>query len=293
MRPEKADSGAIPESMTATPMPAPLELSPAPSVLRRKFAGSDVSCCWYASAETSASTPIDSTFGSRAISARSSPRNSAVNPSIDACLEKIRLSFLDKTCRSTLLSAPVRNRTMTRCRWPPCASWSTRSSLDARHCAPAGGEYAAHQCGRHAYGEKCTRGEFHSADQGATCPPERALEFVREVTQCSEQVTGDAARTCPSDKDCHARIWHTAAMTKFAGALPNCLTQMEYQAKDPFRNAVVPVQHNETGRVFTLLLDVFRHAPQLCFRCVDVAGGVDGDAFAHGAVGRIASCAAE
>ena len=36
-----------------------------------------------------------------------------------------------------------------------------------------------------------------------------------------------------------------------------------------------------------LVLDVFRHAPQLCFRRVDIAGGVDGDAFPHGAIGRI------
>ena len=35
------------------------------------------------------------------------------------------------------------------------------------------------------------------------------------------------------------------------------------------------------------MLDVFRHARQLCFRCVQIAGGVDSDAFPHGTVGRI------
>ena len=35
-----------------------------------------------------------------------------------------------------------------------------------------------------------------------------------------------------------------------------------------------------------LVLDVFCHPPQLCFRCVDIAGRVDRDAFPHGAVGR-------
>jgi outer membrane protein assembly factor BamB len=36
-----------------------------------------------------------------------------------------------------------------------------------------------------------------------------------------------------------------------------------------------------------LVLDVLRHAPQCGFRCVQIASGVDGDAFSHGAVGRI------
>src|SRR2546421_9867506 len=36
-----------------------------------------------------------------------------------------------------------------------------------------------------------------------------------------------------------------------------------------------------------LILDVFRHAPQGCFRRVQIARSVDGDAFPHGAVGRI------
>jgi len=36
-----------------------------------------------------------------------------------------------------------------------------------------------------------------------------------------------------------------------------------------------------------LVFDIFRHAPQGGFRCAQVAGGVEGDPFPHGSVGRI------
>src|SRR5258705_396392 len=137
MRPLNAGSGAMPESITATPIPAPFDISPSPSVLRRTLDEIE-SVVEDASPATPASAPIDSTFGLRASSASWSPLSSAVNAPIDGCFEKILLPF-DNTSCSTLVPAPALKRTMTRWREPPCASCSTRSSLGPCCCAAAGG----------------------------------------------------------------------------------------------------------------------------------------------------------